>query len=301
MLRAIARTTFVAALVLPGAMHAYGCVISDDLKGTGVIDAGPDGADGADAREAAVIEAGTQDVTPRADAGPPWTLYSRSRNVDQNRWHSVPLDAAWIGPNAPPPNGIRAVTQLDAFDRLLVFADDGMFYLRDPSGWRTPRPIADVFGSTLAGVDFRGPGHVRPAPDAGANEQYETLLFSANPTAIIYKYFPTDSVQFLETVALVDEPGPYGAPKGTGKLRWNVVYFDPARYQTAQAAQYLQLYYGFDADPYVYLYDATLAPANKWLYADSPLFAGTTDAPPPDRIMAGWNDDAPRVTYFVVR
>src|SRR2546423_1602847 len=78
------------------------------------------------------------------DAGPSWKRYQYS--LLQQTWSDpVLLSDIWTGPNAPPPRGISAAVELADEVRLLVFADDGTFYLQADGDWRPPQRIADAF------------------------------------------------------------------------------------------------------------------------------------------------------------
>jgi hypothetical protein len=268
--------------------------------GGGSHDAGPladarsSVSDGANADDAEPVDAGGADVV----TAPPWKLYSNAEgSANPNAWNVVALDVAWSGPNAPPPRGIMAAAQLDDFPRLLVWADDGKFYVRDEGGWRAPVATATAFPA-LAGRDFRGCYHHPTNPGTAPASRVETLTFVDNPTAILYRYTALDAVQFISTVTMIDEPAPYGAPKGSKKARWVISHWNPAKYMTAA---YLAEYSGYDGDPYVYFFDATPATTNKWLFANAPLFAGKTNPPPQADIMAGFRDDALAINYLIVR
>lgn len=247
--------------------------------------------------DTSTLDASTRDANPPVDAGAPWKLYSNATGNSPNVWNTVALDIAWSGPNAPPPRGIKAVTQLNDFPRLLVWADDGMFYVRDAAGWRTPQSTATTFPA-LAGRDFRGCYHQPPNPGTPPANRVEELIFVDNPTAILYNYTALDGIQFVSTVTLTDEGGAYGAPKASKKARWVLRSWDPSKFGTAA---YLAEYSGYDNDPNVFFFDATPAPTNKWAFASAPLFQGKTNVPPQQDIMSGWRDDALWINYLVVR
>ena len=266
-----------------------------------VSDAGalPDAARGGDAAGvtdsgAGLDSGGAPDGATSVDAGLPWKVYT-TLDSSSGPFSVLGLDQVWSGPNAPPPRDIMVVTQLDEWDRLLVFSSDGKFYLRADGVWKPPQPIATVFPA-LAGRDLRGMSH-QPAAPGSPQPHLENLTFCDDPTAILYTYSGTDGVAFAGQVTMTDEPPPYGAPKGTGRMRWALQYWRPAQFGTAQ---YLADYYAFDNDPNVYLFDATPAPANKWLFANAPIFAHA-NPPPQTSIMAAWRDDKVGANYFVVK
>src|SRR5262245_47784199 len=58
-----------------------------------------------------------------------WNLYSF--DMAMGKWSTVALSSVWTDKNAPPTKGILAATHLSHFNKLLVFADNGMFYLQD--------------------------------------------------------------------------------------------------------------------------------------------------------------------------
>ncbi len=236
--------------------------------------------------------------TPPADAaidaafaGPSWKLYANSA-VTPNAWTSIDLGVAWAGPNAPPPRGIMAVTQLTVSDRLLVWADDGYFYTRADGKWQ-PRQATDTAFPALKGRDFRGVYHQPNYPTTGVEE----LTFVDNPTAIQFTYSLEGAIN-LEgpPLTMADEPPPFGAPKASKKCRWVT-----RQWKLGQVGpELLTEYSGYDGDPYVYYYDGTPMPAGKWLFADAPLFKDKTGVPLRERIMSGWRDDKLEITYLVV-
>lgn len=229
------------------------------------------------------------------DASTSWKLYVNGDGA--SAWNVVPLDVAWTGANAPPSRGIMAVAQLTDFDRLLVWADDGKFYVRDATTWRTPQTTAVVFPQ-LAGRDFRGCYHQPSVPNTPPASRVESLILVDNPTAILYDYLPDDTVQYTSSVTMTDEPAPYGAMKASKKARWVMRSWRPAQYGSAG---YLAEYSGYDNDGNVYFFDATPAPTNKWAFADAPIFAGKTNVPPRVDIMAAWRDDKIGAHYIITR
>lgn len=277
-----------------------------DFGALGSSDAGPDDAgsddtgradvglsDAAITSEASVADAAAVDAAgPPADAGPAWQLYAKTDSFP-NQWNVTSLEVAWTGANAPPPRGILAVAQLNNVDRLLVWTDEGRFYVRAAGAWLAPRTTTAVFPA-LAGLDFRGCYHQPNEPSPGVEE----IVLVDNPKAVLYTYTQADVITFESTVTLSDEPAPYGAPKGSKKLRWVTRSWDPLK---ADASTYLAEYSAYENDPYVYFFDATARPTNKWLFADAPIFKATTSTPPETAIMSAWRDDAAKTFYMLVR
>jgi hypothetical protein len=235
------------------------------------------------------------DAGPQVTA-PSWMLYSNSDSAP-NQWNAVPLSSVWTGTNAPPATGIRAAAQLDDFNHLLVWADDGNFYVRISGAWQTPKLTASEFPA-LAGRDFRGCYHQPSQPSTPAANKTESLGFVDNPTAFLYDYHANGNVSHVQDVTMTDEGGQYGAPKATKKARWVMRTWAPGQFGTAA---YLAEYSGYDNDAFVYFYDATPAPTNKWAFADAPIFKGKTNVPSQANIMVAWRDDALGTNYLIVR
>jgi hypothetical protein len=230
------------------------------------------------------------DATPNG-AGPSWLLYSLAESFP-NQWSAAPLAQVWTGANAPPPRGIIAVTQLTLFDRLLVWTDEGKFYVREKGAWQAPQSTATAFPS-LAGRDFRGVYHQPRYPSA----ELEELTFVDNPTAILYSTNYFNVLTYETSVTMQNEPAPYGAPKASKKLRWVSRAWNPG---AADAAASLIEFSGYENDDYVYLFDATAQTVNKWLFADAPLFKGKSNVPSQDKIRGAWRDDPQTTTYLIV-
>lgn len=254
---------------------------------------GTDGsADDGAALDADIVDAGGADTTTPVDAGPSWKLYTRSVFAP-TQWNNVPLDAVWTGANAPPPRNIRATVRLTN-GRLLAMTD-AMVYMRDGGTWVTPKTLASTM-PLLVGRTFKGARHLSAGADGGG--PVDLITFSDYPTAIIYST-DGDTFTFFDQRTVADSPGPISAPQGSKKSRWVICLIDPSKRGTS--ADYLNEYESFVGDPNVYFYDATPAWTNKWLFANAPLFAGTTGTPPETQIESGWHDDSAGVTYLIVR
>ncbi|MBK6692136.1 MAG: hypothetical protein IPG50_08020 [Myxococcales bacterium] len=292
-MRNVARKTLAIAWLAPLACFDLGTLQTDP-------DAGPTGSDASSdvspAPPDATPESAPLDSASPVDAGPSWRLYS---NIDtaahRTAWTDVDLASVWTGANAPPPRGIVAATKLTNFDRLLVWADDGRFYVQEAGVWKAPQETATVF-PTLLGRAFRGAYHQPNKPTPGVEE----IVLVDNPAAFLFSYSAADVVSYRSQVTLADEAGPFGAPKGTKKLRWVTRSWNPLN---ADASTYLAEYSMYEGDDNVYFFDATALPTNKWLFSAAPLFSGKTNVPPKDSIAVGWRDDSPfsPVNYFIVK
>ena len=145
-MRNVARKTLAIAWLAPLACFDLGTLQTDP-------DAGPTGSDASSdvspAPPDATPESAPLDSDSPVDAGQSWRLYS---NIDpaahRTAWTDVDLASVWTGANAPPPRGIVAATKLTNFDRLLVWADDGRFYVQEAGVWKAPQEPRPWFPSS---------------------------------------------------------------------------------------------------------------------------------------------------------
>jgi hypothetical protein len=216
-----------------------------------------------------------------ASAAPSWNLHTYTAAT--GAWTSIPLSSVWAGAHAPPTSGIKAATQLEHFDRLLIFGDDGNFYLRADGVWQPPVPIAEKFPA-LAAVEIGSVQHVSSPPDQPAKE--EGLTFIVNPVAYIYEYHSNDALVFVEQVPLPEDP-PKGPPVKTETAIFDFELRDPTKY--ALAADYYE-FFTYYSDGYLYRFDAAFV-WEAWPILSSPFWSGKPDAPDPGSIRAGWYEE----------
>ncbi len=205
------------------------------------------------------------------------TLYTY--NVNAGTWSSVPLASAWNGTNAPPSSGIVAVTQLEHFDRLLVFTAS-TFYLRANGIWQPPVLTTQKFPA-LTGLTLRSVFHVASPPGMPLDEG---ITFVSNPVAISYSYHSNDAVVYVDQITMNDEPSP-GAPQYSGTQVFDFEIRDPAKYG---AADYY-LFYLYYTDGKLYQFDAAFNWLS-WPASQSPFWNGKPGAPNPSSIVAAWFD-----------
>jgi hypothetical protein len=244
---------------------------------------GGDWPDGAGVGGSAGLTGGTGGSGAEGGSGggsaPSWNLYTYSMST--GAWSvPTPLSVAWGSANSPS-SGIAAAVMLEHFDRLLVFGENGDFYLRADGAWQPPVPIAEKFPA-LAGLTLRAVYHVASPPGA---ELSETITFSANPIAVAYDYKSNDSVVFLDQVTMQDDPPP-AAPQASGTPLWDFEIRDPSLYGTA--AEYFRAYYGY-SNGNLYQFDAAFV-WQSWPYAESPFFKDKVNAPDPLSMRAGYFD-----------
>ena len=98
--------------------------------------------------------------------------------------------------------------------------------------------------------------------DRGCNG-VEEIVRVANPAACLFSYSAADDGSYQSQSTLADEAGPFGAPKGTKKLRWVTRSWNPLN---ADASTYLAEYSMYEGDDNVYFFDATALPTNKGLF-----------------------------------
>jgi hypothetical protein len=219
---------------------------------------------------------------------PTWNAYAY--NLNTGAWSTpVPLNVVWSGQNAPPTTGIWAAAQLEHFDRLLVFASDGKYYLRKSGVWQTPVAIATAFPA-LAGMTLRALYHVASPP--GTTPLTEDLTFVDNPKAVLYRYNSNDSTVWEDSVTMTDDPTP-AAPQGTGTALWSFEVRDTAKYGTAD---YYRFYWGYSNGNF-YQFDAAFV-WKSWTIGQSPFWSGKANAPPTSGLQAAWTDAA--LNRFIV-
>jgi outer membrane protein assembly factor BamB len=182
------------------------------------------------------------------------------------------------------------VTQLEHFDRLLVFTDAGKLYVRKAGTWQAPVNTTSKFPA-LSGLALGSVYHLASPPSSPA--LVEGLTFVANPTAVLYDYNADDSVVYVTKVTMKDDPAP-AAPHGTGTILWDFEVRDAASHGTAN---YFLGYYGY-SNGMVYQLDAA-AVWKSWPAASAPFFAGKTNAPTSTKMRAAWFDAKLNRAYFI--
>lgn len=287
----------VAALVAPACLDLGG--VDDGSEGPGggsggipadssfpntggTSGAAPDASSGGSAGVASGGSAGSA-----GSAGPSWTL--STYNTTSGAWSAVPVSSAWSGPNAPPSAGIVAVTQLEHFDRLLVFGEDGNYYVRADGVWQPPMPIATRFPA-LGALNLNSVIHVSSPPGSPVDE---TLTFVANPIAVHYEYHSNDATVFVDQVTMADDPAP-AAPQASGMSVFDFEIRDPAKY--GQAGYYL--FYAYYSDGNLYRFDAAFD-WMAWPVLESPFWSGKPNAPDPASLRAAWFDAKYARAHFI--
>ena len=211
-----------------------------------------------------------------------WNLYSF--DMMMGTWSSVALSSVWTDPNAPPTTGILAATHLAHFDKLLVFADNGMFYLQDSGVWKPPVMTSNRFPEVVNPAALNTLYHV-PSDwnqDPMMMPLTEGLDFVENPLVYAYNYFSDDTVQYITTVMANDEPLP-GPKQATRKALWSFEVWNKS--QIGMADGYVA-WWGYD-DGFVYKFPADFM-WEQYLPAGGPLWAGKPGAPPWGGLQAAY-------------
>lgn len=211
--------------------------------------------------------------------GVSWKLHTY--NTANGTWSSIAVDSVWAGANAPPSSGIVAVTQLEHFDRLLVFGEDGNFYLRSDGAWQPAVPISQKFPA-LGSLTLRSVYHVASPPGLPLDEG---LTFIANPIAVQYEYHSNDAIVFFDQTTMADDPPP-AAPLNSGTCVFDFEMRDPAKHGAADYYEFFLFY----SDGKLYRFDAAFNWAN-WPVLSSPFWNGKPTAPDPTTIRAAWYDE----------
>jgi hypothetical protein len=274
------RAAAVAVCAL-AALVAWGCVASSygsDAPPTSPLDAAsPDASS-----EAAPVDA-TADAA--VDAGPCWQLHSFDYFADA--WSSVELATIWTGPDAPPPRGIAAATELMDVDRLMVISDDGTYYVRANGAWQPSRKGSDVWPLLPATVDsIYNLGHKFYVTLDPAAPNEEKVTFVSGSQAYIYRFIynadpAKDAIVFDSQVPTKDTDG--GAPQGSQKSTWNFEVADPQNAKPEDRA----VLYGAYTDGSFWRFNAYL----EWSSmppADCPLWIGRPGAPDFSTIRAAF-------------
>jgi hypothetical protein len=225
------------------------------------------------------------------DAGPTWHRYSFNF-VDQTWSAPVRLEDLWAGPNAPPPRGIATAVELSDFDRLLVFSDDGTYYLQADGAWRPPAPIARAW-APMASVP-RSAYHVPYAfarlVDPTAPDR-EGITFLDEPNAFLFYYTKDDRIGFDQSRPLTPADG---GPPASAKSRWAFEVLDLAN---ADPAKRYKNFTAYDDGSFVE-FDAAFARTITPL-AESFMFKNKANAPDPAVITAAYFDQSKLIAHLV--
>jgi hypothetical protein len=285
-----------AAAVAIGALAAlvaWGCMGGSPYGADAPPLSPPDAASPDASSEAALGDAA---VDTLVDAGPSWQLHSFDYFADA--WSSVELAKIWTGPNAPPPRGIAAATELMDVDRLMVISDDGTYYVRANGAWQPPRRGGDAWPLLPTTVDsVYNLGHTFSVTLNPAAPYEEKLTFVSGSQAYIYRFVynadpAKDAIVFDSQVTTKDTDG--GAPQGSQKSTWNFEIADPQNPTPEQRA----VLYGAYTDGSFWRFNAGL----QWtsmLPADCPLWIGRPGAPDFSTIRAAFYSQGSRSVRLV--
>jgi hypothetical protein len=276
----------VAALV------AWGC--GDSPYGAAGPPVSPVDATAPDAgSEATLVDAA---VDAAVDAGPSWQLHSF--DYFQDAWSSVDLATIWTGPNAPPPRGVAAATELMDVDRLMIIADDGTYYVRANGVWQPPRKGGDVWPLLPPTVDsIYNVGRKFFVTLDPAAPYEESITFTSGSQAYIYRFIydadpAKDAIVFNTQATTKDTDG--GAPQGTQKNVWNFEIADPQNPKPEDRA----VLYAAYTDGTLWRFDAHL----QWtsmLPADCPVWTGRPGAPDFSTIRAAFYSQGSRSVRLI--
>lgn len=220
--------------------------------------------------------------------------YSRNFPSPSGPWTDNPpaLSEVWSGANAPPPRGILAASQKYDNDDLLVWADDGNFYLRLGTAWQAPVPIATAFpgltASNLACVEMyqsQSGGHYSLLVATSGTTPLHAYGYDLSPTNVIV----ADSGNPYDIGAVSD---PEGAPQESVACGWSLVV-QKAYLGTPQWVVFYRQY-----DSKLYLYDGGSGHyVSNWDDAASPLWMASGTAPAPNTVVAGFRSGS--TTYLL--
>jgi hypothetical protein len=221
------------------------------------------------------------------------TLYSRSFPNPAVAWSSEPLSLAWTGPNAPPPRGILAAEHANATDaRLLVWADDGNFYLQKNGSWELPVPIAAAFPGVGAST-IKATEMFQSQP--GGDHSILILTTGTTPRrGFLYVFQSNDAIvaDAMNPYVIMPTSDPQGAPQDAVDCDWSFAL------QTAYVGtpDWVIFWRHFGTKVYEYNGGNDDWMAN-WDDAASPLWMGTTGGPAPGSVVAAYYDEG--TVYFV--
>jgi hypothetical protein len=288
------------------AIAATGCpALNWDFQGAGSA-GGASNATSTNGSGAAAMSSSSTSATVGAGGaggmGPAsWNLYSF--NMGSGKWLSETLSSVWANDkHAPPTKGIVAATHLAHFNRLLVFADDGMFYLHDGVTWKPPVKIGDImspFKEVINPAALNTAYHVPSDWDQNPMMRplHEDLFLVENPSIYQYTYSSDDQITYVTTFMAKDESPP-GPKQASGKALWS---FDVWNWSQIGTPEGYVRWWGYD-DGYVYKLRADFM-WEQYLPMNGPLWVGKPGAPPWGGLQAAYFIGDPKegigTIYFI--
>lgn len=225
-------------------------------------------------------------------------------------WTQKPVSDLFVGSNAPPVRGIVSAEETSDGNKLFVWADDGLVYLRKAGVWLPPKPFIDYFTNP----DLLGCALAPSAPIASTfggdvdNPAGDQWLTSTNqPGNVVFMAYTvsltTDEFTFINCLPTQDVVG--GPPEMTHPAEYAFVE-QRAPYGTVKDALtaykahagivYMQYSGNSPDDPSCNLcYDPVSSPeATSLLKVD-----GQNGAPAPQTIEAAFHDPTTGVLYTI--
>lgn len=213
--------------------------------------------------------------------------YVYQPNIDS--WEVLPLNQLWAGPNAPPCSAtILGTTQIQAWNQLLVWTADGMYYRRVNGNWQPPEPTSQRWG-VVADIQFTGVSNIPPFADLEVSE----ILFGTAGTVYNYEMYEDGAAIFDQTLMVEDGLGA-APPAGSLGMRWGASLARPDIHPSPEWLTSYQFY----GDGLLYrligFNDWT-----SWALAQSPLFTNPPNGLDPNAIEAAWGSTQPERIYLV--
>jgi len=204
-------------------------------------------------------------------------------------WDAQPLDAAWLGANAPPcAVEPLAATYLEPWNQLLVWGADGLFYRRIGVTWQPPEPTASRW-NIVSNFAIDSANYVPPI-NGGASCD---VTFTSVPTAFIYRVFEDGATSYIQSVQLQDEPAP-GPAQSSVAREWALVLANPA---LIGQPDWWVSWQGF-ADGKLYRVNGAFEWTN-WAFNTAPFLAGAPAGFDPSLIEAAWGNHGLNRAYLV--
>jgi hypothetical protein len=193
------------------------------------------------------------------------------------------LSTVWTGPNAPPPRGILATAHAYVGSRLLVWADDGMFYELRAGTWDPPIATATQW----PGLGPTNLGAVEMwRPTVGSAHAVLAITTDTTPRrAFAYDFGNDDVVTPNDANPLVIQPttDPQGAPQDTVSIDWSFAL------QTAYVGTASWVVFWRHFGSKVYEYDGGDGDwVANWQDQNSPIWAANGTAPAPQSVVAAY-------------
>jgi hypothetical protein len=191
----------------------------------------------------------------------------------------------WTGVNAPPTTGIIAATHLDHFDKLLVLADNGKFYVQEGGVWRSPVNTSARFPAlsspTTVGALSHVPGGWNDVPPP--QPLVEEISFLDNPDVDYYLYNADNTGDYEGHVLVTKDVLPPGPPQMTGHIQWNFEVWNKPKIGTGDGFVAWMSY----GDGYLYKFPADFK-WERWPVEAGPLWGGKPNAPPWNTLEAAY-------------